>query len=296
MPSTSSSVLPAVEVPVRSTGGKAVDYHLVARREGEDTRIIQINNQVAIGGEQLVVMAGPCAVESPEQMLEIARQMRDLGVQVMRGGAFKPRTSPYAFPGLKEKGLQILLEVSREVGLPVVTEVMDVRDLELVAENVDIVQIGSRNMHNFSLLREAGTLRKPVLLKRGLSATIEEWLMAAEYIAAGGNLDIILCERGIRTFETHTRNTVDISAVPAVKELSYLPVIVDPSHGTGRRQMVNPLARAAIAAGADGLLIEVHPDPDRALCDGPQSLDPGQFARLLSDLQPIAAAVNRRLI
>ncbi|MFZ5625697.1 MAG: 3-deoxy-7-phosphoheptulonate synthase, partial [Bacillota bacterium] len=217
------------------------------------------------------------------------------GARVLRGGAFKPRTSPYAFQGLMEEGLKLLAETRRETGLPVVTEVMDTRDLELVAEYADILQIGSRNMQNFALLKEAGRIGKPILLKRGLAATIEEWLLAAEYIMSQGNDQIILCERGIRTFETATRNTLDLSAVAVVKEVSHLPVIVDPSHATGRWQLVAAMAKGAIAAGADGLLIEVHPNPAEALCDGPQSLTPANFHKLMQDLQKIAQAIGREI-
>ncbi|HWJ03214.1 MAG TPA: 3-deoxy-7-phosphoheptulonate synthase, partial [Verrucomicrobiae bacterium] len=248
---------------------------------------------VQIGGPQVVIMAGPCAVESREQLLSIALMLREMGANILRGGAFKPRTSPYSFRGLAEEGLKLLAEARDATGLPVVTEVMDARDVELVARYGDMLQIGSRNMQNFSLLHEAGESGKPILLKRGLSATLEEWLMAAEYILATGNNQVVLCERGIRTFETWTRNTVDITAIPAVKELSHLPVILDPSHGTGRWKMVPPVAKAGVAAGADGLLIEVHPEPECALSDGPQSLTPENFGRLMQDLRPLAQAVGR---
>ncbi len=263
-----------------------------AKLDNDSRTIVQVG-PVQIGGPQIVVMAGPCAVESREQLLLIASTLKSLGADMLRGGAFKPRTSPYSFRGMAEEGLKLLAEARELTGLPVVTEVMDARDVELVAGYADMLQIGSRNMQNFTLLHEVGTALKPVLLKRGLSATLEEWLMAAEYILAAGNSQVVLCERGIRTFETWTRNTVDITAIPAVKELSHLPVILDPSHGTGRWKMVSPVAKAAVAAGADGLLIEVHPEPEGALSDGPQSLTPENFARLLSELGPLAQAVGR---
>ncbi|PKM81792.1 MAG: 3-deoxy-7-phosphoheptulonate synthase [Firmicutes bacterium HGW-Firmicutes-14] len=268
-------------------------YKLVSRKEKPDNTVVKVGN-VIVGGDCLTVIAGPCAVEDREQYIQVAGYLKKLGVQMLRGGAFKPRTSPYAFQGLAKEGLDILAEAGRVTGLPIVTEVMDTRDVEAVAGYADVIQIGSRNMQNFILLKEAGRTGKPVMLKRGLSATIEEWLMAAEYIMAEGNSDIIMCERGIRTFETHTRNTLDISAIPAVKHLSHLPVIVDPSHAAGRWGMVAPLAKASVAAGADGLLIEVHPCPNEALCDGGQSLTPGNFAQLLGELVPVAEAVGRK--
>jgi 3-deoxy-7-phosphoheptulonate synthase len=240
-------------------------------------------------------MAGPCAVESREQLLTAAEQVSAAGATILRGGAFKPRTSPYSFQGLGEEGLKILAEARERFGLKIVTEVMDIRTLPIVAEYADIVQLGTRNMQNFDLLKELGRINKPVLLKRGLSATIEEWLMAAEYILSGGNFDVILCERGIRSFETYTRNTLDLSAVPIVKHLSHLPVVVDPSHGIGRWKFVAPMCRAAIAAGADGLLVEVHPNPAEALCDGAQSLTPENFAAMMEDLRRIAAVLGRQL-
>jgi 3-deoxy-7-phosphoheptulonate synthase len=238
-------------------------------------------------------MAGPCCVEGEEQTLEIARFCRDAGARILRGGAFKPSTSPYSFHGLGEDGLKILDAARAETGMPIITEVMDARDIEMVAKYADILQVGTRNMTNFALLKDIGMLRKPVMLKRGMSATIEEWLQAAEYIASRGNYDIILCERGIRTFETYTRNTFDINAIPAVSELSHLPIIADPSHGTGRWQLVSPVAKAAIAAGADGVMIEVHPEPQRALKDGPQSLKLDTFATLMTELVPVIRAVGR---
>jgi len=250
---------------------------------------------VAIGGEEFVVMAGPCAVESEEQVVETARLVKAAGARILRGGAYKPRTSPYSFQGLAEEGLKLLSIAREETGMPVITEVLSPKDVELVAGYADILQIGARNMQNFSLLREVAVTRRPVLLKRGLANTVEEWLMAAEYILSGGNYQVMLCERGIRTFETATRNTLDLNAVPVVKELSHLPVLVDPSHGTGKRQYVAAMSRAACAAGADGLIIEVHPRPEEALSDGPQSLTPGQFSHLMRELSAIAAAVGRRV-
>jgi len=250
---------------------------------------------VSIGGDRVVVMAGPCSVESREQIDLVADQVARAGASVIRGGAFKPRSSPYSFQGLGAEGLQMMRAAADRNGLLVVSEVMDQTQIPLVAEYSDILQVGARNMQNFNLLRELGKLRKPVLLKRGIAATIEELLLSAEYIMAGGNYDVILCERGIRTFETYTRNTMDISAIPVVKKLSHLPMVADPSHGTGRRDKVAPMARASVAAGADGLLIEVHPDPDRALSDGAQSLRPEQFEELMGQLRMIAPAVGRTI-
>lgn len=250
---------------------------------------------VVFGGPQLVVIAGPCAVENADQMLETARAVQRAGATMMRGGAFKPRTSPYAFQGLEEEGLKILKDVGQEVGIPFVTEVVNPMDVALVAEYADMLQVGARNMQNFTLLKEVGRSQKPVILKRGLAATIEEWLMAAEYILSEGNFQVVLCERGIRTYETSTRNTLDLSAIPLVKRLSHLPIIVDPSHGTGKRHLVTPLSRAAIAAGSDGLIIEVHPDPENALSDGPQSLNFCGFEKLMAEVGPIAAALGRQL-
>jgi 3-deoxy-7-phosphoheptulonate synthase len=267
-------------------------YKLVSRTLKTERTVIPLNGH-QIGGQQTVVFAGPCAVESEEQLLTAALAVSQAGAHVLRAGAFKPRSSPYSFQGLEEDGLKMLAQARAETGLPIITEVLDPRDVSLVATYADILQIGARNMQNFRLLQEAGQSGKPVLLKRGLAATIEEWLMAAEYIMDAGNEQIILCERGIRTFEPSTRNTLDLSAVPLVKEKSHLPVIVDPSHGTGSARLVPPLAKAAIAAGADGLLIEVHPNPAQALCDGPQSLDPKEFQMLMQELQAIASAVGR---
>jgi 3-deoxy-7-phosphoheptulonate synthase len=270
------------------------DLRLVGRDRKPEGSIVQVGD-VLIGGRRVVVMAGPCSVENANQLLAAARAVKAAGAVVLRGGAFKPRTSPYSFRGLKEEGLHMLADVRRETGLPIVTEAMDTRHLEAVCAHADMIQIGSRNMQNYTLLEEVGKLRIPVLLKRGLSATIEEFLFAAEYVASGGNDKIVLCERGIRTFETLTRNTLDLSAVPLLKKLSHLPVIVDPSHGTGIWWLVPLLARAAVAVGADGLLIEVHSDPDHALSDGDQSLRPDKFAAMMADLKPIALAVGREI-
>jgi 3-deoxy-7-phosphoheptulonate synthase len=250
---------------------------------------------VKIGGDQVVVMAGPCTIESEEQVFETARRVARSGARVLRGGAYKPRTSPYAFQGMGVDGLKILRAAGDEFNMATVSEVMEISQIEKMMEYVDILQVGARNMQNFNLLSALGQVRKPVLLKRGMSATIQEWLLAAEYIMAGGNYDVILCERGIRTFETYTRNTLDISAIPVLNKLSHLPVIGDPSHAVGRRDKVMPLARAIVAAGGDGLLIEVHHDPDKAVCDGPQSLYPEQFARLMDELKIIVPAVGRTL-
>lgn len=250
---------------------------------------------VKIGGRKLAVIAGPCSVENEKQIVGVAKSVKLAGATLLRGGAFKPRTSPYSFQGLKEEGLDLLKIARKETGLPIVTEIMSARMLERFVEDVDLIQVGARNMQNFELLKELGRTNVPVLLKRGLSATIEEWLMAAEYIMAGGNDNVILCERGIRTFETYTRNTLDLSAIPAVKKLSHLPVIVDPSHAAGLWWMVEPMAKAAVAAGADGLIIEVHNDPEHALCDGAQSLKPERFTRLMGELSGIAKIVGREL-
>lgn len=248
-----------------------------------------------IGGKKITMMAGPCSVESEEQICLVAELVKKSGASLLRGGAFKPRTSPYAFQGLKYDGLRLLKEARAKTGLPIVTEIMSPYDIELFAEDVDVIQVGARNMQNFELLKELGHTHKPILLKRGLSATIEEWLMSAEYIMAGGNENIILCERGIRTFETYTRNTLDLSAIPAVKKLSHLPVVVDPSHASGKWWMVDPLAKAAVAVGTDGLIIEVHNDPSNALCDGQQSIRPSVYGELVKELRAIARAVGREL-
>jgi 3-deoxy-7-phosphoheptulonate synthase len=250
---------------------------------------------IKAGDSEIIIIAGPCAVESREQLFETARSVRESGANILRGGAFKPRSSPYSFQGMGEEGLKLLSQVRKETGLPIVTEVMDTRQVELVAGYADMLQIGSRNMQNFPLLKEAGMSRKPILLKRGMMATIEEFLLAAEYILNQGNDQVILCERGIRTFETSTRNTLDLSAVPMLKMLTHLPVIVDPSHGTGLRWMVPAMAKAAVAAGADGLIMEVHYHPEKALCDGYQSLSLDEFNLLMTDLNKIASAVGRKI-
>ena len=267
----------------------------VSRMTKPDATIVIIDG-VEVGGSEIVVIAGPCAVESQEQLFETARAVKASGARILRGGAFNPRSSPYNFQGLGEEGLKLLGYIKKETGLPVVTEVMDTRQLELVARYADMIQIGSRNMHNYPLLKEAGMCRKPVLLKRGMMATIEEFLLAAEYILNQGNEQVILCERGIRTFETSTRNTLDLSAVPMLKRVSHLPVIVDPSHGTGLRWMVPSMAKAAVAAGADGIIMEVHYKPEDALCDGVQSLNLDEFAQLMTDLNKIARAVGREIL
>ncbi len=268
--------------------------NLVSRQFKPEDTVINVMG-AKIGGRHLGIMAGPCAVESLEQLLTAARLVKGAGAQFLRGGAYKPRTSPYAFQGLAEKGLEFLAEARAQTGLRIVTEVIDASTVELVSHYADVLQIGARNMQNFHLLKMAGRTDKPVLLKRGLAATISEWLHAAEYIMSEGNYRVILCERGIRTFETYTRSTLDLGAVAAVKGLSHLPVIVDPSHGTGRWQMVRPMARAAVAAGADGLIIEVHPNPAAALCDGNQSLTPENFSRLMHEVGAIAAMAGKAI-
>jgi 3-deoxy-7-phosphoheptulonate synthase len=272
----------------------ASPYKLASRHFRPAGTVVKVGD-VAIGGEQVTIIAGPCSIENEEQIEKSAEAVARVGATVIRGGAFKPRTSPYSFQGLGEKGLQLIRAAADRNGLKVITEVMDQEQIPLIVEYADILQVGARNMQNFNLLRKLGELRKPVMLKRGPAATIEELLMSAEYILAGGNYDLILCERGIRTFETYTRNTMDISAIPVVKKLSHLPIVADPSHGTGRRDKVAPMARAAVAAGADGVAIEVHPDPDHALSDGAQSLWPDQFAELMGQLKIIAPAVGRRI-
>jgi 3-deoxy-7-phosphoheptulonate synthase len=269
-------------------------FKLVSHSFQEETTVVKVGN-VAIGGQGIVVMAGPCAVESRSQLFAAAQRVKEAGGQILRGGAFKPRTSPYSFQGLEEEGLKILAAARQKFGLPIVTEVVNPRDVELVQQYADMLQVGARNMQNFTLLREVGHSKLPVLLKRGLAATIEEWLMAAEYILSEGNRQVVLCERGIRTYETATRNTLDLSAVPLVKELGHLPIIVDPSHGTGQRKLVAPMAKAAIAAGADGLMVEVHPEPQRALSDGPQSLKPEHFQELMGQLKPLCEVMGRKL-
>ncbi|AGB41352.1 phospho-2-dehydro-3-deoxyheptonate aldolase [Halobacteroides halobius DSM 5150] len=269
-------------------------YKLVGNEFKSEPSVIDVDG-VKIGGDNFTIMAGPCAVESKEQLFTAARQVKEGGAKILRGGAFKPRTSPYSFQGLKEKGLQMLSEAAEKTGLKVVTEVMDTREVELVGQYADIFQIGARNMQNYPLLREVGKTDTPVLLKRAMTGTYKELLMAAEYIMAGGNYNVILCERGIRTFVNETRNTVDLSVIPVIRELSHLPIIIDPSHGTGSWKYVTPLAKAALAAGADGLMTEVHPDPANALCDGPQSLRPDKFRKMVSEMKPIAKAVGRKL-
>jgi 3-deoxy-7-phosphoheptulonate synthase len=270
-------------------------YKLASRAFRPGGTVVDVGKGVRIGGTEVVVAAGPCAVESKAQIDAVAERVASMGAKILRGGAFKPRSSPYTFQGLGETGLEMLREAADRNGLLVVSEVMDPSQVELMLGYVDVLQVGARNMQNYHLLRALGEVRKPVLLKRGMSAMIEELLLSAEYIMSGGNYNVILCERGIRTFETYTRNTLDIAAIPAIKKLSHLPIFADPSHGTGRRDKVAPMARAAVAAGADGLLIEVHPDPEHALSDGAQSLFPDQFETLMRELQIIAPAVGRRM-
>jgi len=269
-------------------------WKLVSREFKRDNTVIDIGG-VKIGGKKLVIMAGPCAVEKIEVTAGIAHDVKASGAGILRGGAYKPRTSPYSFQGVGREGLDYLLEAKRQTGLPIVSEILDTRDIELFLQKVDIIQIGARNMKNFELLKEVGAYDKPVLLKRGLSSTIKEFLLSAEYIMSRGNRNVILCERGIRTFETQYRNTLDLAAVPSLKELSHLPVIVDPSHATGKWQLVAPMAKAAVAAGADGLLIEVHSNPECALCDGEESIKPTKFKELMHDLKKIAEAVGREI-
>jgi len=269
-------------------------YKLASRTFRQEPTVITIGD-VRIGGDEVIVMAGPCSAESEPQVHAAAAAVRRAGAKIFRGGAFKPRSSPYSFQGLGEEGLRMLREAADAENLKLITEVMDLSQIEVIDKYTHIFQVGARNMQNFTLLRELGHARKPVLIKRGISATIEEWLLSAEYVLSGGNNDVILCERGIRTFETATRNTFDISAIPVVKKLSHLPIIADPSHGAGRRDMVPPMARAAVAAGADGLIIEVHCDPDHALSDGAQSMFPAQFDRLMAELRIIAPAIGRSI-
>jgi 3-deoxy-7-phosphoheptulonate synthase len=271
-------------------------YKLASRDVKEEDTVISFpGTDAAIGGRNLAIVAGPCSIETPEQAFTIAEQVAAAGAQFFRGGAFKPRTSPYAFQGLGLEGLRIMAEIRDRFGLRIVTEAIDSESLSMAAEWADVIQIGARNMQNFSLLKSAGRLRKPVLLKRGLSATLEEFLMSAEYIMSEGNYQVILCERGVRTFTDHSRNTLDLSIVPAVQRLSHLPILVDPSHGTGRRDSVLPMARAAIATGADGLMIEVHHQPEKALSDGPQSIYPAQFVTMMNEIEQIAPVVARHL-
>jgi 3-deoxy-7-phosphoheptulonate synthase len=271
-------------------------YKLVSRDLKDDDTVVRFpGSSATIGGRDLAILAGPCAIESREQALAVGERVYRAGAQFFRGGAYKPRTSPYSFQGLGEEGLKIMAEVRERFGLLIVTEAVDNESLDLVEKYADIIQIGARNMQNFSLLKRAGRAKKPVLLKRGMSATLEEFLMAAEYIMSEGNYDVVLCERGVRTFADHTRNTLDLSVVPAVDRLSHLPILVDPSHGTGKRNKVLPMSRAAVAAGADGLLVEVHNDPDRALSDGMQSLFPDQFDELMAEVRQIAAVLHRNV-
>ena len=283
-------LLPGVEEVIPITK----PYKLASREFHPENTVITVND-VTIGGDEIVVMAGPCAVESEEQLLDTALSVKASGANILRGGAFKPSTSPYSFRGLGKEGLKLLAKVHRKTGMPIITEVMSPQDVELVASYADILQVGARNMQNFTLLDEVGKIKKPVMLKRGLSATIQEWLLAAEYILAQGNEQLILCERGIRTFETYTRNTMDISSIPIIKKVSHLPVIADPSHATGKWYLVAPVALAAVAAGADGVIIEVHPNPDQALKDGAQSLTFDNFSKLMSQLAPVTKAIGRKL-
>ena len=269
-------------------------YKLASREVQSKDTVIQLDG-VTIGSKEIAIMAGPCSVESRDQIVETARGVKQAGANIIRGGAFKPRTSPYSFQGLEEEGLKLLMAAKDDTGLPIVTEVMNPREVDLVARYADIMQVGARNVQNFSLLKELGQLRKPILLKRGMMTTIKEFLMSAEYMLAEGNRQIILCERGIRTFETATRNTLDLSAVPVLKRETHLPVIIDPSHGTGHWDLVGSMAKASIAAGADGLMIEVHPDPIRAYSDGPQSLKPKKFAKLIQELRPLIQLMGRSL-
>jgi 3-deoxy-7-phosphoheptulonate synthase len=282
-------ILPGVDEVIRVSK----PYKLSSREFHPLDTTVKVGG-VTIGGEEIVVMAGPCAVESEQQLLETARAVKAAGATILRGGAFKPSTSPYQFRGLGEEGLKILAQVRKEVGLPVVTEVMSLNEVEMVARYADILQIGARNMQNFNLLEEVGKTGKPVMLKRGLSATIQEWLLAAEYILTQGDEQLMLCERGIRTFETYTRNTMDISVIPIIEKVSHLPIIADPSHGTGKWYLVIPMALAAVAAGADGIMVEVHPNPDLALKDGAQSLTFANFSQLMSQLKFVAEAIGRR--
>ncbi|MCE5299700.1 MAG: 3-deoxy-7-phosphoheptulonate synthase [Spirochaetia bacterium] len=269
-------------------------YKLASRDFKKENSIVECGN-VEIGGKTVVMIAGPCSVESKKQIMTTAKAVKEAGAHILRGGAFKPRTSPYAFQGMGEEGLKLLAEAREEYGLPIVTEILDTRHVALVNKYADMFQVGARNMQNFELLKEVGKTQKPVLLKRGMMSTVNEWLMSAEYILANGNMNVILCERGIRTFETATRNTLDLSAVPLVKSLTHLPVIVDPSHGTGKKPLIMPMARAAVAAGADGIAIEVHPKPDEALSDGDQSLLPVEYRELVLECEKIAKAIGRAI-
>lgn len=284
-------IFPGVEnvVPIQRP------YKLVSREFKKEDTVFDMGNGVKVGGKKIVVMAGPCSVENRDMLLNIAKEVKKAGATFLRGGAFKPRTSPYSFQGLGEEGLRYLREVADEVGLLVVTEVMDTRQVELVAKYADMLQIGARNMQNFDLLREIGISKKPALLKRGLSSTIKEWLLSAEYILSKGNFNVMLAERGIRTFETATRNTLDLNAIPVVKQETHLPILLDPSHGTGKWEYVAPLAKAAVACGADGIMIEVHTNPEEAKSDGEQSLLPKKFAQLMQDMRAVAHAVGREV-
>jgi len=284
-------VLPGVQEVHRISA----PYKLAGRSFRPEGTILKFANGLEVGNAEVIVMAGPCSVESREQIFKVAEQIANAGARVLRGGAFKPRSSPYAFQGLGLEGLKLLREAADAFGLLVISEVMEISQIAMMEPYVDILQVGARNMQNFNLLRELGKVKRPVLLKRGIAATLEELLLSAEYIMAGGNYQVILCERGIRTFETYTRNTMDISAIPIIKKLSHLPMTADPSHGTGRRDKVAPMARASVAAGADALLIEVHHDPDKALSDGAQSLFPDQFSQLMDELRIIAPAVGRKI-
>ncbi|MEO6066784.1 MAG: 3-deoxy-7-phosphoheptulonate synthase [Gemmatimonadales bacterium] len=270
-------------------------YKQASREWKQEPTIVRLPGGLTVGGDDVVVMAGPCSVETEKQIIAAAHAVRDAGATILRGGAYKPRSSPYSFQGLGLPGLKLLAKAREETGLLIVTEAMDPEGADLVAEHADIIQIGARNMQNYSLLKRAGKLKKPVLLKRGLSATIQELLLSAEYILAEGNPDVILCERGIRSFDSQTRNLMDLAAIPVVKKLSHLPIVADPSHGTGLREFVPPMARAAIAAGADGLLVEVHPQPDRALSDGAQTLSPVQFEKMMREVRAIAEVIGRRV-
>jgi 3-deoxy-7-phosphoheptulonate synthase len=286
----------AREQPTSARGGDGAWHVLRASHPaGTRVRVGRLGSQVEFGGPAFVVMAGPCAVEGQEQTDAAAAEVARAGAHVLRGGAFKPRTSPYSFQGMGEMGLRLLAEAGRRHGMPVISEVMDASQIELMCDYVDVLQVGTRNMHNYALLRALSRVNKPVLLKRGFAATVHEWLLAAEYLLEGGNTQVILCERGIRTFEPDTRNTLDLSAVALVKERSHLPVVVDPSHATGRESLVLPMALAAAAAGADGLLVDVHPWPEEALCDGHQALQPPAFTQLMKKLEPVVHAVDRTL-
>lgn len=270
-------------------------YKLANRKFHPLNSVIKIGDEIIAGGDKLMMIAGPCSVESEEQIIEIARRVKAAGANFLRGGAFKPRTSPYAFQGLKYEGLELLKKAREATGLKIVTEIMSTDDIEVFEKDVDVIQVGARNMQNFDLLKKLGKLNKPILLKRGIASTIEEWLMSAEYIMSEGNTNVILCERGIRTYEPMTRNTLDISAVPMIKKISHLPIVVDPSHAAGIRWMVSPLSKAAVASGCDGLIIEVHNNPEKALSDGKQSVTPDMYDEIVEELKPIANAVNRQI-